>query len=426
MQSIRIDSSTDWKSLPWTQIQEKIFIVQQHIYNYSKECNQKKIHELQNYILNSSDLKIFAIQAITDGIAKYYIKYNQEHYNFNDKHKFLIYESLFRNSISFKDSFFISEQIKQYLVYLCLKPEWEARFEPTDRFTLNNSKQYYSLYRLSRFILKNRAGKLKSLKNYCFTSTITTKCIDIQYLVSKIQPVTSIFHYLRHWLSNRYIIDNLKNRIYLNNTINNLHQLLYRIMYCGFGWYNINLLNHNSFYIFADNNCNIRIYSINFLNKLTFKNIMSIVNYSLGIKYCQLHVCNKKLSKTLYLFSNYLINYYKKSKSIIYISPFVYKYFKIQVRQILYHQNSLYKWRLNNHLQLKYILKKIRNEMINFYLYYYPLINKRNVSSLMMSLEDIMFRWIKKNKNKIHTLTIYKKTKYLYLNQYKEYKYYYS
>lgn len=426
MKSITIDSYTDWTSLPWTQIQEKIFIIQQHIYNYSKECNQKKVHELQNYILNSSDSKIFAIQTITDSIAKYYITYSQENYNFNDKHKFLIYESLFKKNISYKESFFISEQIKQYLVYLCLKPEWEARFEPADRLTLNNSKQYYSLYRLSRFILKNKTGKLKSIKKYCFTSKITAKCIDIKYLVSKIQPVTSILHYLQNWLSNRYIIENLNNKIYLNNTIDNLHQLLYRIMYCGFGWYNTTLFNHNSFHIFADSNYNVRIYSANFLNKLAVKNIINLVNYSIGIRYHHSYICNERFSQTLYLFSNYLTNYYKKNKSSIYISPFVYRYFKIQVKQILYHRNFLQKWRSNNHLQLKYILKKIKNKIINFYLYYYPLINKLNVNNLMISLEDIIFRWTKKNKSKIHALTIYKKTKYFYLSQHKEYKYYYS
>ena len=34
---------------------------------------------------------------------------DQENYNFDDKHKFLIYESLFKKNISDKESFFINE-----------------------------------------------------------------------------------------------------------------------------------------------------------------------------------------------------------------------------------------------------------------------------------------------------------------------------
>nr|QOS04635.1 putative group II intron reverse transcriptase/maturase protein [Sarcopeltis skottsbergii] len=426
MKSITIDSSMDWKSLPWTQIQEKIFIIQQEIYNYSKECNQKKIHRLQNYILNSSDSKIFAIQAVIDDITKYYIIYSQENYNLNDQNKFLIYKSLFKNNYLCKELFLIKEQIKQYLVYLCLKPEWEARFEPENKCNLNKSKQYYFLYRLSRFILKDKIEKLKYLKNYYFISKITTKCIDIKYLISKIQPITSILNYLQIWLSNRYVVETLNNTIYLDSKINNLHQLLYHIMYCGFGWHNTIFLDHNNFCMVLDSNCNIRIYSTSFLNQLHCKNIISLINYVLGIKYYPLDICNKKLSETQYLFSNYLINHYKEKRYIIYISPCIYKYFKKQVRQILYHQNYLYKWKPNRHLYINNILNTIKNRFIDFYLYYYPLINKRNISDLIMSLEDIIFRWIKKNKNQIQTLIIYKRAKYLYLDKNKKYKYYYN
>uniref|UniRef100_UPI003002B4DA hypothetical protein n=1 Tax=Anunuuluaehu liula TaxID=3049639 RepID=UPI003002B4DA len=200
MKTITIDSSTVWKSLPWAQIKEKIFVIQQKLYESSKECNQKEVEKLQNYILDSSDSKIFAVQTVVNYISKYY---NKRKYNFNDEDKLFIYESLLESNICCTKIQCIIEQIKQYLVYLCLKPEWEARFEPT---------------------------------------------------------------------------------------------------------------------------------------------------------------------------------------------------YQIKVRKVLYHQNTLYQWRSNSNLNLNNLLKKIKEKFLNFYTYYYPLTNSKNINILIILINNLIFRWIKKNK----------------------------
>lgn len=436
MKTIILDYSTIWKSLPWSQIEEKIFILQQKIYESSKECNQKEVQKLQNYILNSSDSKIFVIQKVVDYISKYYIKYNKEKYNFNDEDKFLVYKSLFENKICSNEVQFVIEQIKQYLVYLCIKPEWEARFEPIYKFNVNSKKQYYFLYRLSKFLLKNLKYQSQKIDIYPLKSQLISKYTDLKYLICKIHAIPSISYYLQYWLNNQYILETLNNNRLVEKwtdyTISNFHQLIYRIMCNGIDWYNTNYFqNIAAFYsfikyldVFIDTNNSIWICVKNTLLMRAYIYNINQVYYAIGVKNILLNTDNIYKNKQKILVSEYLINYseinhiflfHDYDNSIIQIDKNIYKYFVRQVRDILYHQNFLGKWRSNGSLNLIKLLKKIKEKFLDFSLYYYPLINLENVNFLITLIDDLIFRWIKKNNKALLQFHENQKKIHLYL-----------
>nr|YP_009295697.1 putative group II intron reverse transcriptase/maturase protein [Mastocarpus papillatus]AOL58181.1 putative group II intron reverse transcriptase/maturase protein [Mastocarpus papillatus] len=437
MKTINIDSSTIWKSLPWYQIEEKVFILQQKLYEYSKKCDRKKVEKLQNYILNSSDSRVFAIQIITNNISDHYIRHSQEKYNCTDKDKFVIYKSLFENSISCLKVQFIVEQIKQYLAYLCLRPEWEARFEPIYKLSINRKKQYYLLYRLSKFLLKNLEAESKQIFNYCLISKVTSKFIDLKYLIDKIQPIPCILYNLQNWLSNQYNINALDNNIFIEQSssgiISVLYELLYLIMYNGVEWYSINSLCIKHLYVVISYKDGFWISSKNKLKELIY--CFNLVNCSLGLKVenYKMDLFNIRYLKSVFLFTNYLIKYNKNNSItrsnidenvILQTNYNTYKSFIRNIRKVLYHQNILNRWRSNSNLNLMKLLTKIKNILSKFYAYHYPVINSKNINTLVVFIEQLIFRWMKKNKIKL--LTNYKEKKYLYFTLTKVYKNYYN
>ena len=47
MSKIVINSLTEWQSLPWIDIQRRVYKLQKNIYLASKECNTKKLDALK-------------------------------------------------------------------------------------------------------------------------------------------------------------------------------------------------------------------------------------------------------------------------------------------------------------------------------------------------------------------------------------------
>ena len=126
---MQISHITNWNNLPWGKIRERVCELQKHIYQAAKECNLYKTFKLQQHFLQSSDAKIIAIQEISNYILEYYSSYTNQTYYLNNSDKFIIYQSLFNNCIDNTNLKIIIEKVKEYIRYMCLEPEWKAKFK---------------------------------------------------------------------------------------------------------------------------------------------------------------------------------------------------------------------------------------------------------------------------------------------------------
>lgn len=132
-----INYLNEWKCLPWEKISNRVSTLQKSIYQATKECNIVKLSQLKYYMMNSNDTKLLAVQTVLGSIHKYYLNLNREKYHFNDQDKFIIYKALHSRSVLDRHVSNIVEQIKQYILYMCVQPEWSARFK-------NISTKYYT------------------------------------------------------------------------------------------------------------------------------------------------------------------------------------------------------------------------------------------------------------------------------------------
>lgn len=121
-----VNIELEWKYLPWLQINKRIALMQKKIFDASREYDLNKVYQAQNIFINSFEARVFAIEIIIKDINKYY---SYERYLCNDTDKFHIFKYLFNHNSKLKAKLkILAEQIREYLIYLLLEPEWKTRF----------------------------------------------------------------------------------------------------------------------------------------------------------------------------------------------------------------------------------------------------------------------------------------------------------
>lgn len=231
----QIDKSSDWQLLPWHKVNTRVVLLQRKIFEASKQYNLTKMYEMQNYLINSYEVRLHAVNQITYAINSYY-KY--ENYSYNDFDKFNLFKYLFDNPKFIKSKLrLVIERIKEYLIYLCLKAEWQARFFDNLNY-LNQPK-----------VLDTKKQESKDydiiISNYYWLYTI--------HSLKKLPYINTCIDY---WIRNYYIIyDPSSNFKYLYYLLIYIHQLR-------FSWYSIKTKK-----IYYDNN----------INSLTLMNCNSIM-----------------------------------------------------------------------------------------------------------------------------------------------------
>nr|QCI04590.1 hypothetical protein [Apoglossum ruscifolium] len=364
-----LNINTSWHLLPWSKIYARIIILQKKIYKATKEYKFKSVYKLQKYLLNSNEAKIISIKYILSELY-IYNKYKKKiKYILSDKDKFTILKNL---SISSNNNRFsiIIEQIRQYLIYLCIKPEWEAKFLcylNTNNNLINNDNSIDSLNKYySKIVL--------------FNSSIKNQKLFIINILKNIKSLKYIQDNLYYWLCNNYYIKlnniNTNFSIQILQTkyifINELYSFLIKILTIGSNWYSLYL---NKINLFIDKNNILYIFQfyyeynnhinknllIKFKNsKLLFKLIKSILYknniFSQLLKYIYLNVPNINIYfiniywiRQIYPFINLIIFYFlKKNYNNIY-----FKYKKIKQNNILIRQF--------------FYIKKLEYIYLNFY-----------------------------------------------------------
>lgn len=432
MKLITLNSLTLWKSLPWKKINQRIFTLQERIYIFAQQCNKNNVCKIQNYILNSSDAKILAIQEICKNVSKYYMYYHKEKYSIKDVDKLHLYNYLFTNQTYLQKEPLIITHVKQYLIYLCLKPEWEARLEPTYKFNIKNRSECYFIYKLSNFFANSCSFKSNKKLLYSLSQNTINKYIDINNFVSKVQSLPFICYYIKCWLNQQHIPEysNLKycnkNDKSIQIIINCLDKLIYNIVYNGTEWYTINILHYSikannifkNLHFIYNNHTILETY---FKNHNVFKSPLKVVEsiyklakfYHFNSSYSYIYEKQKITNNfgTFAIAQKYNITCLKHDKWILRIQVLVYQHFILCMKNLLYHYNLFGKLKPNTFLNSSIALQKINDMIIDFYKSYYPLVNSNNISLLLEALNKVLLLWIKKTKNKISLL--YNNNQYL-------------
>lgn len=388
----------NWRYTDWQKIILKLHKIQKKIYKASKEYDKKNVYKLQQAIMNSYDIKLLAVHKVTMNMSEYYLNYFSEKYNFNDNDKTIVYSSLCQNCIIDNKIINVLEKVKEYIIYLCIKPEWEAKIEPLFKSSIFKSTESNFIYRLSQFFIHKLKLYAKYLY-YDFNHIIykiekVNKCIDYTYLKNKIDGLTYIKISIHRSLKYQNLLESINYSLYIqpwnNCNSNSLHKYLYNLIVTGFQWFSIISLIlvyqfdfdflPNEFYIFTDRNIYNEIICAK--NSKQFKSLDNIRSF---LKAVSLSIqSNNQIQKVKPKFTNYLISYHNNLMRLQ-ICNNVYKILFGQIRNIFYHKDVFKKSRANSNFSLKTILARAHITINNFCIFYYPMFYSFNLNSFLQS-----------------------------------------
>lgn len=331
-----LNSTSSWNNLPWKKIYFKILVLKKKIFQATKQYNFKEVYKIQKYLLNSNEAKLFAIENV--------LKKNNL-YNIEDKEKFFIFKYLYYldNNKNIKIYLFI-EQIKQYLIYLCIDPEWQA-------------KSVVYLYKID---LKKKNTFFYYIDQYIFNNNYNIKYTSTKFLINKIKSSRYIHNTIKYWLYNNYYINLIntfnivyKNKdldyfIYKKNILINKYfsNLIYSIYLLGLDWY-LFYLSLSCYNCKTKNIFDITTYS----NIKLYKYIIYIIKlnlYTKNISYKLNKIMERHFYKYLkYLYINEIELIYKKINSLLYY------WYKKKCNIIFYKYNRINNYYLNIFLYSK-------------------------------------------------------------------------
>lgn len=291
----KLDIYTNWSCLPWQKIHNKIYLIQRQIYKSAKYCKVHIMHQYQKYLCNCNEMKIFAIQHISNNIQNYYRYISREIYYISDKDKFILFKYLFTEYTVDDVVTFILEQVKEYIIYFCIEPEWKSRNISSKVFYTDLS--FFNIIKNHEYnILQNYS--INSYKHYTYREHVTY--INDKNCKICIQKYFNNNKFLSSWTKSKFYYINL-----LKNTQNNSENILSNFildMNLNFsGWYTI--------YINAIN----EKYNILFINQYIHSDFIYL-NFMSNIKHIISHKHNRLRKNTnisLYYFVDKVVLYLK-------------------------------------------------------------------------------------------------------------------
>nr|YP_009293654.1 hypothetical protein Rhodyp_058 [Rhodymenia pseudopalmata]AOM64336.1 hypothetical protein Rhodyp_058 [Rhodymenia pseudopalmata] len=390
-----------------TRLKHVFLCCKKKIYEASKSCQTQKLCKLQNALLNSNEIKVMAIEIVCESVFKYYYVYNAKKYIFSRKLKFFLLSHLFDEYIN-KDVAIKSllEKIKQYIVYLCIQPEWESRYEPMFDSNFNNSQ--LSIFQektigFLRLINQNRPKNIFVLNFLNHNHQIIHKYIDDRYILDKLQPLSYIKYCLRLWLNN----GSIDQFMYLNNGSSKfnhatIYETIYRSMFTGLEWFNVKSYEIESkqktydfnldYYFMHDSYSNTHICSCcHFLSSINFfVDFLSLNNCSM--KFCQYSISRNQLSSNFWRHKTGL----DFDQNLVYGMQFLSSILWNKIRSMMYRKNLLYKWRAKKYLKLSKIICSVMYEFIEFYRFFYLFLDTFKLNFFAKKLDLILLIWTKK------------------------------
>ena len=201
----------EWNTLPWRQLEKRVFKLQKRIYQASTRDDVKTVRKLQRLLLNSWSSKCLAVRRVTqdnqgkrtagiDGLKNLTPKQRLELVNtLNVSDKSQPTRRIWITKANSADLRPLSiptivERARQALVKQALEPEWEARFEP--------NSYGFRPGRSCHDAIEAIFTKIKSQAKYLLDADIA-KCferINHNALLKKLNTSPTIRRQIRAWL----------------------------------------------------------------------------------------------------------------------------------------------------------------------------------------------------------------------------------
>nr|UAD85574.1 hypothetical protein [Gracilaria edulis] len=188
----KINTNTKWQYLPWKQIEYRVSILKNTIYQASKTCNKELIYKAQNNLINSNEAKVMAVEYVCRSIKNLYINFNRENYIISDINKTYIFSLLF-NEINEKKTvqykiyklfLFLIQKVEQYMICLCLESEWNTRLRAVTYSSIYSCLTHVSQNQnIMHYIQKNLHNEFHSL---LLSYYIPNQYINLKYIKKKL------------------------------------------------------------------------------------------------------------------------------------------------------------------------------------------------------------------------------------------------
>nr|YP_009369942.1 putative reverse transcriptase/maturase [Boldia erythrosiphon]ARO90630.1 putative reverse transcriptase/maturase [Boldia erythrosiphon] len=411
----------DWYSLPWIKIEKFVFNFQKQIYRFSIDNDTNNIHALQVLLSQSYEIKLLAVKKAIENKRKNKVIFNRLN-SFNSKQKLELAHNLglqfsldnteFDNGSGFN---LIKQEATDIIIYLCLQPEWEAKFE------LNNYS--FSLIIPIKKVIANIIIKLKNYEDnntdiYLLSGLIEGSFFSLnKHYLFKILSTIPVFEmYIQTILKNQFDSPNLFDKIDFSSSqssCNNLLELLSHIILFNFELSIVSTLIKQ-----VDNN-------ILSLKIIRFKNNFVVVSNSLKILQNTIYQCLKFLDeaglsynwKKTKLFTNQqqfhflgfsiksdiLITYNRIHRCLI-VQPTKEekKLILAKIRYILRNRHKNGKTRARTNMPLSKAISLINPLVVNWRGYYMDFIPKSILIKMDWLLNEKIYRWyikrLKKNR----------------------------
>nr|YP_009257515.1 hypothetical protein [Coeloseira compressa]ANH09598.1 hypothetical protein [Coeloseira compressa] len=368
------------KNNPWINssqelINARIFVLQQKIFQASQSCKKQDMYKWQNILLNSKELRIEAVNTMCKLLRQEYIKHNSKQYFISDKLRFFLFKNLFNYYAKNSAVKNLLNRINQYLIYACLKPEWEAKTEPVliSNFSIFFTNAYQTKYTdfLFQYNLKNSAqtNNWKTIK-----CQVLYKYLSINLLTNKLNSLFYINYCLKFWLNNGFIQEFILEENVLHTSSNKLfYELVNQIIFTGIQWFNFKNweldLTKKKYNFTIYFNFLYHSYTNSYIYSETANHFVRILNFFVR----SLNVNNYRIYLSSYKIIPKLINAFKKQKvkniNNIYTYMIEPLFFNLifSLRKTIYHKDNLGYLRMKNYISFKNMLKLIQSYLATFY-----------------------------------------------------------
>nr|YP_009396999.1 hypothetical protein [Spyridia filamentosa]ARW66185.1 hypothetical protein [Spyridia filamentosa] len=361
-----------WQFLPWHKINARLIMLQNRIRKASKNSNKSELNIIQNYLLNSLEARLLAVDEIINSMNNFSSKKNMK-YILSNKDKWTIFNCIY-NSLSFndKDNKYINKltkilvsKVKQRLIYFCLEPEWEPRIDSNNWLIKAINK--------SLVIEKNNCISLNIKILHQFKICMNCKYINDFLLIKKINSIPCINKAILKWIkfsSLRFCFTqssfdiNFYNKSLNTNFewYNKLLNLILKILYIDCQWsmftydiFSINIKTYLKHHIKYLDNVNQFFFLQTSNQGNIFYNYKAIsMNFSHDI--CKLFNLN---------YSRYI--YYKKQYRKFNIFKGFSQYLLKSINFILYHRNKVNKLITNNYFRVDHLFQQINNLILDYW-----------------------------------------------------------
>nr|YP_010170946.1 hypothetical protein K8K75_pgp120 [Chondria tumulosa]QSD57087.1 hypothetical protein [Chondria tumulosa] len=344
-------------------------MIQKQIYEAAKKHKLNYVFNLQNYLINSNEAKLFSLMISLNKLSTYYVEFEGCNFMFNIANNLSFLHSIFNSQVlNHRTTKVVLEKTKQILICLSLEPNRKAKLKESVYKNFFISSSYIFLLR------NNESSYTKNINTY--------KSIFINIVVSKARSCKYVTCLIKSWLYSGYF--NIKSILYnkmksksFNNVLKNyfsVASILSSILSLDMFWFLFNITMKQSNLVIGRNN---KLYSLENIKNFKYDNCY--ISYKNFNKFIIIF-----LYRYRYRFSKYkIINLLEYPSKIISNIREVYnKYFYNYKKFVTFYEMNLYnkcvnifffnwlKKKLNKNNNLFITIQKL-NSNINVFTYYY-------------------------------------------------------